>query len=307
MHLKKLRELQLAVAPQQGRPAYVSSASGLVRVGSNFYVVPDDELQLGVFPITANAPGSLIRLIEGELPLEKEERKQAKPDFEVLIRLPGFDRYPHGALLALGSGSKKRRRRAVVLGIDGREVVDGSAPRVVDASPLYEALDKEIDDVNIEGALVSGDRLLLMHRGNKSHSTNALATFSLPAILHSFAHDDELGKTHLLALTHYDLGGINGVPLCFTDGVELGAGSILFSAVAEDTADSYHDGPCVGAAIGTIGADGKVQAIEYLDELYKVEGVHAERDGDTIKLWLVTDADDVTVPALLLSGEWHRP
>src|SRR5262245_5562559 len=190
------------------------------------YVVSDDELQLGVFPIAGNALGSLIRLLPGELPLEKEARKQVKPDFEVLTRLPAFDKYPRGALLALGSGSKKHRRRAVLLALDDHGV-KGDTPRVIDASPLFDALAKDIDDVNVEGALVHGDRLVLMHRGNKSHTSNALATFSLAPILRSFAHDEELCKTPLLSLTRYDLGAIDGIPLCFTDGAELDDGSIL--------------------------------------------------------------------------------
>jgi len=93
------------------------------------------------------------------------------------------------------------------------------------------------------------------------------------------------------------------VPLCFTDGTALDDGRIVFCAVAEDTSDSYCDGPCLAAAIGVIGVDGKISAVHYLDELYKVEGIHAESTAGHIKLWLVTDADDIRVPAVLLSGE----
>ena len=37
-------------------------------------------------------------------------------------------------------------------------------------------------------------------------------------------------------------------------------------------------------------------------EVCKIEGVHARPDGDTIRLLLVTDADDADIPAQLLTA-----
>ena len=302
MHLIRLRELRLATPPQPGRPLHLSAASGLVRVGPLFLVVADDELQLGVFDVDSNAPGRLIRMIEGELPESAAERKKHKPDFEALTLLPPFDGYPRGALFALGSGSKKRRRGGVLLRIDP-DGVDGSSSRVIDASNLFEALDREIDDLNIEGAVVYDDRLVLMHRGNRRHAANALASFSLKAILDSIRHDDIIGNATILALERYDLGRVDDIPLCFTDGAVLPQGGIVFSAVAEDTSDNYRDGPCRAAAIGMIARDGTLQSVRALDSVCKIEGIHAQPAGDRVALWLVTDADDPSVPAAFLYGE----
>jgi hypothetical protein len=302
MHLTKLRELQLTAPSQPGRPTFVSAASGLVRVRDFFYVVADDELSLGVFPVAGNAPGKLIRLLAGELPLDRDERKRKKPDFESLTFLPPFGRYKHGALLVVGSGSRERRERWVLLPFD-EHGADENRIRVIDAAHVYAAIAKEVDDINIEGTLIVNDRLLLMHRGNKSHTRNAIASFDLHAILKSLDEDDELRKTSMLALQHYDLGAIKDVPLCFTDGMVLPDGCIAFSAVAEDTSDSFHDGPCVGAAIGILDAHGKVQMVNYLDDRQKIEGIYAERDGAKLKLWLVTDDDDPAIPGLVLTGE----
>jgi len=266
------------------------------------YVIADDELQLGVFALESDGPGHLIRLIDGELPEESAERKSIKPDFEALARFGPFDQYAHGALLALGSGSTKHRRLGVLLPLNECGV-NVASTRLIDAARLFEGLDREIDDLNIEGAVVSGDRLMLMHRGNKSHVANAVISFSLSAVLKSIARGDTLPNLPMLSLRHYNLGTVQGVPVCFTDGSPLADGAIVFSAIAEDTADNYSDGPCVAAAIGMIGTDGYVRVLNYVDCAYKVEGIHAERDADRIRLWLVTDADDATIPAKLLTGD----
>jgi hypothetical protein len=305
MHLDTLRQLRLTAPTQAGRPAYVSAASGLVKAGQHFYVVADDELQLAVFDWDSDAPGTLVRLLEGELPLAKRDRKAVKPDFEALTLLPPFAGYAAGALLALGSGSRKNRRLAVLLGLTESGAI-GSSARGLDASRLFDAMAGEVDDVNVEGAMVSGDHLVLMHRGNARHPSCALVGFDLRELLRSIDDDDKLGRVHIDSVRHYELGKIDDAPLTFTDGAALSDGAILFSAVAEQTADNYADGPFRGAALGEIGADGNLRRIEYVEGGHKIEGVHVEADGASYRVWAVTDADDVAVPATLLTGEWRR-
>jgi hypothetical protein len=241
-------------------------------------------------------------MLDGELPVERTERKQSKPDFEALTCLEAFEHYAHGALLALGSGGRTPRRRIVLLALDELGEVTGS-PRVIDATSLYERLTSEVDELNIEGAFVSGNRLMLMHRGNRSHPSNAIIGLSLHAVLASIARNDSLASVPIACVDCYDLGTVQAIPLSFTDGAALPGGELVFSAVAEDTSDNYNDGPCVAAAIGVIDTDGRVRVLDYLDRACKVEGIHADHDGANVKLWLVTDADDADIPAKLLTGE----
>jgi hypothetical protein len=105
--------------------------------------------------------------------------------------------------------------------------------------------------------MVSGDRLVLMHRGNAREPSCALVGFDLRQLLHSIDDDDRLGRVHIESVRHYELGKVDDAPLTFTDGASLSDGTILFSAVAEQTDDNYADGPCRGAALGEIGPDGK--------------------------------------------------
>ena len=115
LSLLKLRTLDLEAPSGAGRPLHLSAASGLVRAGAFLYVVADDELHLGVFRTGSSAPGRLIRLFHGELPQPPAERKAKKPDLEALTVLPASTDCHYGALLAVASGSKPRRRRGVLL------------------------------------------------------------------------------------------------------------------------------------------------------------------------------------------------
>jgi hypothetical protein len=278
---------------------HLSAASGLVCLNSFNYVVADDELHLGVFRTSTSQPGHLLRLFDGALPDSKPDRKKQKPDLEALTLLPAYRDYPHGALLVLGSGSKRNRRMGAVLGLDAHGAVRGS-PHVVDLSPILAPLDSEFSALNIEGAIVSGDELRLFQRGNRRHGENAIIRFQLSAFLDALS-SEQAGAIAPSAVNTFDLGQLDGIPFCFTDAAALPDGSMVFTAVAEDTDDSYIDGRCVDAAIGIADNNG-LRCLYRLDRPCKVEGVHAEVDGNIIRLLLVTDADDADIPAGLFSA-----
>lgn len=296
-----IRELTLASSPNADNSRHISAASGMVVVGEFLYVIADDELHLGVFD--QSGAGALARLFPGQLPDSSAERKTLKPDLEALVRLPSFLGYPHGALLALASGSKPNRRAGAVLGLDESGRIAGE-PRPYDLTSLYSSLESRFPALNIEGAVVLGDELVLLQRGSKAQPESALISFPLREVF--CATNPETANASPIAVSRvqrFDLGAIEGAPLSFTDGSALPDGRIVFSAVAENTEDSYLDGPCLGAAIGIIGTDGRLETMLRLEPTEKVEGTHATVEGDRISLLLVTDADDVSVPAKLLGAE----
>jgi hypothetical protein len=281
--------------------APLSAASGLVRVADSFYVVADDELHLARFPVDGNAAGEMLRMLPGELPFEPQARKRAKPDFEALTRLPGFGRCAHGALFALGSGSTAQRHRGILLPlVTGAPAMD--ALRVVDLSAIHAAIEREVGAVNIEGAAVASDRLVLFQRGNKGAGVNATVAFDLDTVCASLERGDSI-EADIDAVRRYDLGGIGDVPFSFSDATALDDGSILFAAIAENTIDSYADGAFAGAALGIIEPRGDVRRIVRIDKPAKVEGLHAEVRGNIAQVWLVTDADDASIPAVLYRAE----
>jgi hypothetical protein len=134
------------------------------------------------------------------------------------------------------------------------------------------------------------------------HPGSALIHLPLDEVLRAMNSTDIATSTPA-RVRIVDLGTIEGVPLGFTDGAALPDGRIVFSAVAENAEDTYLDGPCIGAAIGIIGTDGRVETLHRLEPTQKIEGVHATIHDDLIHLLMVTDADDADVPGKLLSAE----
>lgn len=298
MRVAHLRTLTLQEAPD--RPRHVSAASGLVRAGEHLYVVPDDEHHLAVFPAAGHSPGRLMRLIEGELPSDHAERKRRKPDFESLLRLPSWPGTDLGALLALGSCSKPHRCNGVLLplGSDGP-----GTPSMVDMSSLRDGLERRFGGrLNLEGAFVAGDEMQLLQRGNKGDRRNARIRLRLETALAALA-SGSLDASGLIGIDEVPLGEVDGVALCFSDGAALADGRVVFTAVAEDTWDSYNDGACRGAAIGILDARGRLQRLERIEGLHKAEGIEATLRDGTIHALLVTDADDPAIPAALLACE----
>ena len=352
----------------RGQP-HLSAASGLVRRGRRLIVVADDELHLGLFeeaepgqghlPSTA-ANGTLLRLLEGQLPKDTAQRKAVKPDLESLALLPPLPPLPGcpaGALLALGSGSTLVRQIGVLIALDVQGAPNGRMARL-DLKPLYAPLRKVFAQLNIEGALVVGTDLLLLQRGSQSGSAAPCDPFTqkakalplpasdapvwvsdpnnLDAPAPKAAGGDKFsagGTDTRSACIRYDLrliapwlaglqasppaptgiqplqmGRINGVPLSLTDGAPLHDGMWMFCAVAENTASSYDDGPCVGSAIGIVRPDGSLHSIYPLQGAPKVEGISVQRTqaGDW-QVTLVTDPDDPARASQVLRVQLPAP
>lgn len=299
--LHPLRSLTFCVS-QAAMPDRVSAASGIVVAGDRLYVIADDELHLGVFDLAERHDGGWVRIFAGDLPDEAPARKALKPDLEALVRLPPFAGHPDGALLALASGSKPNRCTGVLLGLDASGALRGP-PRTVDLSAPYVALQTRFPALNIEGAVVRGQELVLLQRASGGHPENALIGFALADVLDALGAVDELRLPELPArIVTVDLGQVEGVALGFTDGAALPDGRIVFSAVAEHVDDTYHDGPCVGAAIGVVDVDGRVQRLALVNPVQKIEGVDARLDADVIRLLLVTDGDDRGAAGTLFSA-----
>jgi hypothetical protein len=298
LELRALRELDLAEPPGEGQPAHVSSASGVARRGDFVYVIGDDLLFLGVFRLSDSSPGSLRRVLPDPEPGGAED----KPDLEVLTLLPPFAKHPFGALLGLGSGSGPHRDRGFVVPL----AADGSLrdePVVIDLEPLYRLLGERVDGLNIEGACVMGDRLWLLHRGNRGSMTNVVAELSLEHVMGSITGDRTIEVNELEAIRAYDLGSLDGVELTFSDATPIGDRILAFTASAEaESETSDHDAQIRGSVVGTIDLEGHVQRLRTIDRRYKVEGVHASIDTGVMDFLFVCDQDDPQTASPLLSA-----
>lgn len=289
MKLTHLRDLAVDTPLPSGH-AFLSAASGMVVCGDALYVVADDTQCLGVFDLEGAAPGRLIPLIAGDLPGDAAARKKVKPDFEVLLALPCA---AGTRLLAMGSGSTGQRMRGVVVDLPGDD-----APvnvRVIDLRALFTAIAPLVPEINVEGAVLRGDELLLFNRGNSAHPASQVIAVPLAEVL-------EGGSVTARLCAQLLLPEVAGVPLTVTDACLLASGHILLSAAAEATDNSYADGALVGAALVELGADLAVLVVEPLEPVVKVEGLSAQIMADGVHVLCVTDADDPDAASGLYRG-----
>ena len=298
LELRVLRSLELDEPPGEGRPAHVSSASGVVRRGGFVYVIGDELLYLAVFPLSEPGPGSLRRVLPGD----DQAGGDDKPDLEVLTLLPPFAGHPYGALLGLGSGSKRSRDRGFLWALAaGGSLRD--EPSTIDLGPLYALLRERIDGLNVEGACAMGDRLWLLHRGNRGSMTNVVAELSLEQVIRSLSGDRRLEAYELEAMRAYDLGQLDGVELTFSDATPLGGDMLAFTASAEGKPRAGGgDGTIRGSVVGTIDLGGRVRRLRTIDRRFKVEGIHASIDTGVVDFLFVCDQDDPQHPSPLLSA-----
>ncbi len=289
----------------RGQP-HLSAASGLVRVKGRLYVVGDDEFHMALVsedPASTGQPVPLVRLFEGNLPHDKNKRRLAKPDLETLCALPALPGCPHGALLALASGTNMKRETGVLIALDAQ---GGLTERLahISLAPLYDPLRKRLDDLNIEGVFLAGGELRLLQRGNRGnahHPRNACVTYDW-SLMAPWLVGQSPKAPPAKSIRPIVLGDIDGVPLNLTDGAALPGGGWAFCAVAENNRRSAaKDGPCAGSAVGVVGPEGKIRQLHWLQGGPKVEGVVTEvAEDNSLVLTLVTDADNPAVASQLL-------
>jgi hypothetical protein len=293
---RTLRALSVDPQTHPRGQAHLSAASGLVCAHGRAYVVSDDEHHLAVFR-DLHSPGTLHRILPGDLPQSKKARKQLKPDLEALLLLPALNGAGQGALIAFGSGSRPNRDTGVVIPLSAQGEPLARIRRF-DLKPLYEPLRAALGEINIEGAMLLGDELVLLNRGVPGRSDNAAVRYRQGALRALI--DGQPGLVKARSVRRYALGAIDGVALGFTDGTPLADGGWVFSAAAEHTTDSYADGPFSGAVLGVADAHGDVLALHRLATPYKVEGLAAQQHEQGIDVCMVTDADDPLLSSQLL-------
>lgn len=291
--------------------SHLSAASGLVQVKDRLYVVADDELHLGVLAAPGDAsehapnPVQLIPLLPGTLPQGKKARKDAKPDFETLAVLPAHAGFRYGALLAMGSGSRPNRERAILLALDETGTPNGRAAEL-DLEVLYAPLHKQMAQLNIEGLWVQDGQMLLMQRGNRQHPASQLLVYEWDAMA-EWLVGREPQPPKLKNRIKMDMGKVDGIPLSLTDGAALPGGLWAYCGVAENTRDSTQDGPCTGSVVGVANQKGKLLCQYAIDGAAKIEGISVRVKGDQVQALLVTDADDPHIASQLLSVQFPMP
>ncbi|MFN2489685.1 MAG: hypothetical protein ABR529_08115 [Actinomycetota bacterium] len=298
--VRELRDLVLERRQEVDGSRHIAAASSLARLEDTLFVVADDEMVLGVFPLNASKPGYALQILEGKLPRDHSDRQEQKPDLESVTLLAPFGELSHGALLALGSGSgAKRHRGALIPLLADRRPAEAHVE--VDLTSLYEALAAAVGELNIEGAAALETVLRLLQRGDGERARNARVDLDLGEVCAALAHGEPLPPSAILDVVDYDLGRLHGVELSFSDASPLADGRMVFAASAEDPG-SETDGAIEGSALGILDVEGRVEMLEPVDLPIKVEGMTARLADDGVETLMVTDADDPKEPSRLWSA-----
>lgn len=274
----------------------LSAGSGLVAAAGALWVAADDMHHVVRLPDDGARIGEGYRIFPGDLPKDAKERKRLKPDTECLVAFDanGLD----ATLLAIPSGSKSRRVRGAEI-----QVTEGvfKSAREVDFAPVLQFLDDEIEDLNVEGAAVLGDRVILLQRGNGKAGFNALIEFDREAIHACLRGGD--ARSLKPRISEMRLPKLGGVRLTFTDAA-VHEGALYFAAAAEDSESTFDDGKIIGSAIGLIDMEPSI-LVEIQGQ--KVEGLaHAKSEANSLTFFAVTDADDPNHASSLLEIEVAR-
>ncbi len=300
IQLKKLRQLEIEPTASS-RPKYIYAASGLARIDDQLYIVADDELHLAIFNEKSTEPGKWLRLASGSLPLDYDQRKKAKPDLESITYIEPYEYASNGALLVVPSMSRKTRVNGMLLLLDeNRRPTDQVLP--IDFTAIRQTLTDLVEELNVEGVVVTAETVKLFHRGSKDKSKSAVIETNAKQFLKDLHDTHSIRPDFIVNTTEYELGAIADVPLQFTDAVQLPDRRTLFLATSEDSTNAFDDGASFGSAVGILNRVGEVEKMERFFGHEKLEGVSVRIEGKELELLLVSDTDNQNQPANLFKA-----
>jgi hypothetical protein len=285
--------------PLEDLPGHVRAASSIRRHGHRLVILQDDVSALAVLdPATGSTQPILLPRGPGGMRVFDDVRgnKKFKMDLEACVVLPD------GRLVAFGSGSSPKREKIVTLAAG-----TGAMAQQLSGSDLFAGLGAHATArgarLNIEGAVLQGDWLRLLQRGNGKRGLapwNAILDVPLDGFLGWL--DGRQPAPPVRRILEIHLGVVAGVPFGFTDAAVTDDGRIALLACAEDTEDARNDGPVLGCRFGWLAADDRdVVMTDVVDAdgrptRLKLEGIETRAEGGRV-FDVVADMDRGDEPA----------
>ncbi|MCO6499680.1 MAG: hypothetical protein J5I47_04780 [Vicingus serpentipes] len=218
------------------------SASGITILNNSLYIIGDDTPFL--YKLDEDFFISEQIKIHDAVPgLDGRISKQIKPDLEAITEVKwGKDK----DILIFGSGSKSPEREALIR-IDMDKLPDVqhySLDKIYDKIKDIKSVSDE--DLNIEGAGTSDDRLYLLNRGK-----NYLFEFDLEDFKKYLQGEKE--RVPEPKSYQFTLPEIDGIEAGFSGACLLpNEKKMIFTASVENTSDWINDGEVLGSFIGII-------------------------------------------------------
>ncbi len=269
----------------------ISSASGLAIEGNSIWMIGDDAAYV-VKSTIGQSDFNRIKLYEND----SEERlaKVTKHDFEACaVGEMAGEQY----LFVFGSGGLSPYRESMfALNIENtRQCYKLSLQHLYNA--IRSSVGLKEKELNIEGAALAGDKLVLFNRGKNFIVLLSWKKFSA-FVLHEDATDIPPFK-----IIRIELPVVNGFQIGFSGACVVSENEMLFTASLEETIDPINDGAIKGSYIGLLqlvnDTDAKVEALTPLksnsgdiltDKLEAIETIKIS--GNYISAIAVADNDD---------------
>jgi hypothetical protein len=223
---------------------------------------------------------------------EKRIPKPQKSDFETAVLVDIRER-TH--LLALGSASTKEREKGMLISLTGLQ----EAQTFSDTEFIKRVKTQGIPEINIEGATVIGDHLILSNRGNSANQENHLIITETDF----WTRQNEAAISLLRISIPPNIKEFPGVSeLCYVASKNI----LLFTMSSEATNNAYDDGVIGDSYIGWVNdinqklqqpdiiLDGLINLSD-IDTAFKgekIEGICMESvSGNEMVLHLIADND----------------
>lgn len=265
----------------------IPSASGIVNIANNYYVVGDDS----PFLFCLNTGLQLLsktKIFSAEHVKGDRITKKHKPDFEAMEKMNEHE------IAIFGSGSKSPARDYFVR-VLVKEELEVETYSIKDFYQHLKTMDIFSDsELNIEAAAAYDGDLFLFNRRK-----NLVIGLSYEDFLNHVIHDAPIPQLNITAVK---LPEVNGIEAGFSGATAFEDKPVLiFTASVEDTDNAYDDGEILGSFFGLLDiASGEIlheiHSIESPDETHgplKVESVAIEKviSEREYKLLLTTDSD----------------
>jgi hypothetical protein len=263
------------------------SASAIEYYDGKLYVMGDDATTLLVLDTNLNIIDSIL-FISASV---KRIPKDIKPDIEASAVYPDSNN-----IIFFGSGSLSPKRD-VALRYSPKFKTKGH----ISLSSLYGQIKASgIKELNIEGACLINDKLILVNRGNKGYPHNQLI------ITHKiFWKKDSIYEFNIVSLeTQKDTTSFKGISgLCYAKQSDL----LIMTVSTENTRNSYDDGeigksylwtiqPISKKIFNTTIIPDKIIDLEKIDPRFKKQKIESvtviDETDQLINLVLVADNDD---------------
>lgn len=251
------------------------SGSSIEFYNDKFYLIGDDARYIAILNRHYN-PVDTITLFSGA---EKRIPKPIKSDFECSAI---FKSGENATLLVFGSAATPNREVVLEISLDTSHHISN-----IKTAVFTERLKQAgIKEVNIEGAAIVKDRLVLANRANQSNAINYFIITN-PAFYHN-------QTTSTIAVAEIELPkdknviGISG--LAYVAEKDM----LLFTASTEITGNAYDDGEIGDSYVGWItGVSSKLKANTVVpDGLINLATVSKERAAEKIESICVEEYKD---------------